>query len=95
MTKKTFNVYFNTEEGTFISERKPENLFESKMDDVVTYEGDQFETFLADVFCEDVPNELKFLYDEEVKLIVSEYVEAISPHRNVNYLTNIITIYYE
>ena len=94
MIKKTFNVYFNTEEGNFISERKPENLFELKMDNVVTYEGYQFETFLADVFLEDVPNELKFLYDEEIKLIVCEYVEAISPHRNVNYFTNFITIYY-
>lgn len=46
------------------------------------------------MFCEDVPNELKFLYDEEIKLIVSEHVEAFSPHKGVNYLTNIITIYY-
>lgn len=96
MKTKTFNVYFNNEKGIFISETEPENLFELEMDDACAYRQFQLDDFYEDCFCGEIPSEItNFIDSNEIKLIVCEYVETFSPHRNMNYLTQIVTIYYK
>lgn len=96
MKKKIFNVYFNTKEGTFISENKPENLVTLEMDNACSYNPSEIEDFYFDTFCDDVPDEITYFINEnEIKLIVVEYVEIFTPFRDLNYSTQTVTVYYD